>query len=315
MKKINKNITISFLLFFILTVVFSGCIETTSSEKIGIIVTVVPQIEMLEQLGKNYIDITVMVLTGQDPHTFEPTPEQMKKVAQAQAYFIVGSGVEFEILYMDTILEQNPDIKIYDCSKDIDILSYNQHYNQSQQQEQEDEHEVDDEHDHDGTDPHIWTSPLNYKQMTETVYNGLLELDTEHQDYYTENYQIYITRLNELHTNLSTLLQPYHGKSFLVYHPAWGYFADIYNLTQIAINPEGKQPGPAGIAAIIAQAQQENISIIFVSPQFDTTTAETIAVEIQGTVAIANPLMTNYTATVYTLGLKLVQGFKNTYFL
>ena len=138
-----------------------------------------------------------MVPPGESPHSFEPTPEQMKKVAEATAYFKVGSGVEFEVVHMDTILEQNPDLQVFDCSEDISVISLDEHYGKESHHEEEEEHEHEGEehdHDHEGTDPHIWTSPENFKKMAEVVYNGLVEIDSDHQDEYYANYQSYISK-------------------------------------------------------------------------------------------------------------------------
>ena len=303
MKK--KIIYPSIVFIGIIAALLIGCIDNSSTENIGVLVTIVPQEEMLEFIGGDYVDVTVMVPAGESPHSFEPTPEQMTKVAQASAYFKVGSGVEFELVHMDTILEQNSDLKVFDCSKNIAIVSFNEHYGQ------EDYHEGEEDSDHEGTDPHIWTSPVNFKKMAEVAYNGLVEIDPDHQEEYHSNYQAYISKLDNLHTNVSNMLQLYEGKSFMVYHPAWGYFGDTYNLKQIAIEEGGKQPGPAGVAAIIEQAKNENITVVFVSPQFDTSSAEIIANEIDGDVVFANPLMTDYESTILRLAEDMASGFKN----
>ena len=306
MKKNQKNMYLSLVLIGIVSICLTGCIDTASTGKIGVLVTIVPQAEMLEGIGGEFVDVTIMVPPGESPHSFEPTPEQMKKVAQATAYFKVGSGVEFEVVHMDTILEQNSDLQVFDCSEDISVISFDQHYGN------EDHHEEEEEHDHDGgTDPHIWTSPVYFKEMAEVVYNGLIEIDPDHQENYYENYQAYLSKLDTLHANVSNLLEPYENKSFMVYHPAWGYFGDTYHLKMIAIEDEGKQPGPAGIDAIISQAKEENITVIFVAPQFDTSNAETIASEIGGNVVFANPLMTNYEQTITTLAEDMLAGFEN----
>ncbi|MBD3197457.1 MAG: zinc ABC transporter substrate-binding protein [Candidatus Lokiarchaeota archaeon] len=303
----NKKFTYSTLVLIgILSACFAGCIDDTSPDSIGVLVTIVPQAEMVEYIGGEYVDVTIMVPVGESPHSFEPTPEQMIKVAQATAYFKVGSGVEFEIAHMDTILEQNSDLRVFDGSDEITVVSFDEHYGKETHHDDEEEHD----HDHSGTDPHIWTSPVNFKKMAEVVYNGLIDIDPDHQEDYYNNYQKYISMLEDLHKNVSNLLKPYEGKSFMVYHPAWGYFGDTYNLKMIAIEDEGKQPGPTGIAAIITQAKDENITVIFVAPQFDTSSAETIADEIDGNVVFANPLMSNYIETITKLAEDMVSGFE-----
>ncbi len=331
MKNRKKILFSTFVLFGFMSVCLSGCVDNTSTERLGLLVTIVPQAEIVEFIGGEYVDITIMVPPGQDPHNFEPTPEQMKKVAEATAYFKVGSGVEFEVIHMDTILEQNSDLEVFDCSHDITVISFDEHYGNEAHHEEDgghehegddheegeghddehgDEHEGDD-HDHEGTDPHIWLSPVNFKKMAEEIYNGLVEIDPEHQEEYQTNYQAYISRLDDLHTNVSNLLEPYEEKSFMVYHPAWGYFGDTYHLHMIAIEDEGKEPGLQGLNAIIQQAQDENITVIFVAPQFDTTNAETVATEIGGIVVFADPLMSNYEETITKLAEDMVTGFEN----
>jgi len=290
----------------LITTLFTGCINTETTDKIGVLVTIVPQIKMVENIGGSYTDVTVMVPAGQSPHSFEPTPFQMMQVAQASVYFTVGSGVEFEEVYLTTIQEQNSNLMLYDCSENITVISFDEHYNAEHNQTNEGE----DEHNHEGTDPHIWTSPENFKKMATVVYNGLTDIDPAHQEEYYSNYQTYIAKINELHTNISTLLTPYKGQYFMVYHPAWGYFGDTYQLQMIAIEDEGKQPGPAGISAIINQARAKNITVIFVAPEFDTSSAETIAIEIDGTVSYADPLMSNYIKTLETLAQNIVSGFQ-----
>ena len=254
----SKFIFMTVAIIAIFSLIFSGCVENNSNtEKISVLVTVVPQIELVSNIGGDYVDVTVMVPTGESPHSFEPTPNQMIKVAKASAYFKVGSGVEFELTYMNTILEQNSDLIVYDCSREVDVVSFDEHFGQKDYSTDEDM-----DHNHSGTDPHIWASPVNFKKMAEVVYDGLIEIDPTHQDHYYENYQSYISKLDSLHDNLSSMLQPYEGKSFMVYHPAWGYFADEYGLEQIAIEQSGKEPTAQELQHIIEEAKEEEIKVI-----------------------------------------------------
>ena len=305
-KKVDKKIFIIVGILFI-TVLGSGCVEHSSTSKIDVLVSIIPQREMVEAIGGDLVSVTAMVPEGQSPHSYEPTPSQMVTVAKAKAYFIVGSGVEFESVHLDAIIEQNQDLQVVDCSETIDVISFDEHY--GQEDYHEGEHDGEHDHEQGGTDPHIWLSPVNYKKMAESVYKGIIEIDPSNQSVYEKNYQTYIQDLDGFHNNISTLLQPFSGRSFMVYHPAWGYFGDAYQLTQIAIEEDGKQPGPAGVAAIIQQAKNESITVIFVSPQFDTSSAQTIADEIGGSVVSADPLMNDYKETLLTMASDIVAGF------
>ena len=316
MEKNQKIMIIGVVVVILIGVLLFASFNIDSNDRIGVLVTIVPQAEMVEFIGGEFVDVTIMVPPGESPHSFEPTPEQMKKVAEATAYFKVGSGVEFEVIHIDTILEQNSDLQVFDCSEDISVISFDEHFGMEEHHEEEEEHDDDHEegdeldHDHEGTDPHIWTSPDNFKKMAEVVYTGFVEIDPDHQEEYYANYQAYISKLDTLHTNVSNLLEPYENKSFMVYHPAWGYFGDTYDLKMIAIEDEGKKPGPVGIDAIIKQALDENITVIFVAPQFDISSAKTIAEEIDGEVVYANPLMTDYEETITKLAENIVTGFE-----
>ena len=302
MRKKNLFVLGIICITLIITILFTGCQENVSqnSDAIGIIVTIVPQVEMVEAIGRNYIDVTVMVPAGQSPHSSELTPEQLKKVAVASAYFKVGSGIEFELTYMNTIIEQNPDLKVFDCSKEINVVSFDEHYGYEHNKNEQDQHE--------GSDPHIWTSPENFKKMAKVVYEGLVEIDSTHQSEYYDNYQAYIQKLDKLNNDVKEMLEPYKNQSFMVYHPAWGYFGDAYHFKQIAIENEGKQPGPDSAASVINQAKNLNITVIFVAPQFDTSTAEVIAEEIGGEIVFANPLMDDYNTTIRELASGIIEG-------
>jgi zinc transport system substrate-binding protein len=80
----------------------------------------------------------------------------------------------------------------------------------------------------------------------------------------------------------------------MVFHPSWGYFADAYQLQQIAIEHEGKQPGARALSQLIEQAKQNQIKVVFVQPQFDQRQAEQIARAIDGKVMAVDPLAANY---------------------
>jgi len=300
MKIVRKN-----LIVFVVTgimfssVLMAGCQEKTFDDgAMDVLVTIIPQVEMVEAIGGDCVDVTVMVPVGENPHHYELLPSQMVEVANAKAYFTLGSGMEFEINYVDTIIEQNPDIEIVDIHIGVELKALDEHYGQ--------------EHwgNHSGGDAHMWLSPVNMKIMAENVYNALIKIDPDHKSEYESNYQNYSNRLNDLDVNITSMLEPYSGKSFMVYHPGWGYFGDTYNLKQIAIEEGGKQPGSAGVAAIIDQAKEENITVIFVAPQFDTSSAEVIAQEIGGRVVFANPLSDNYETTLFNIAEDIVSGFE-----
>jgi zinc transport system substrate-binding protein len=96
----------------------------------------------------------------------------------------------------------------------------------------------------------------------------------------------------------------------MVFHPAWGYFADNYGLTQVAIEHEGKQPGARGLAALIDQAKQANIKVVFVQPQFDKRQARQVAQAIGGAVVAVDPLAADYVDNLRRVGRQFAKALK-----
>jgi len=259
---------------------------TETDEKIGVIVTIVPQAEFVEKVGEDKVSVVILVPPGASPHTYEPTPSQMQKVAKAKIYAKVGSGIEFELAWMDKIIATNPDMLIIDCSENIELIDITSHYNEHELEIHEDQHF--------GKDPHIWTSPRNAKIMVENICNGLIEIDPSNKKYYAQNKAAYVNDLEETDRKLSNSFSKLKVRKFMVYHPTWGYLAKDYDLEQIPIEKEGKEPNIEGIAYLIDQAKGNNIKVIFATPEFQTDIAETIADEMGGTVVLVSPLEKDY---------------------
>lgn len=178
--------------------------------------------------------------------------------------------------------------------------------------EEHDEHNDHDEHEghvHTGLDPHIWLDPVLVKKQASSIYKTLVKIDSENKDFYKTNYENFIKQLDILDNKLANILKPYKGKSFMIFHPAWGYFAKRYNLEQIAVEVHGKEPKPAQLVELVKEAKLHNIKIVFVSPQFSQKGAKTISKSIKGNVAIMNPLALEWDENL----LKVANDIANTY--
>ena len=150
------------------------------------------------------------------------------------------------------------------------------------------------DHDHVGQDPHIWLSPKNAMVMVDNIYEALVKIDPDNRHYYSQNKDVYIETLRDLDNNMRNIFSNMATKKFFVYHPSWGYFANEYDLEMIPIEEEGKAPTPEGIIHLIKQAKENNIRVIFATPEFETETAETVAHEIGGSVVLLSPLEKDY---------------------
>lgn len=254
----------------------SGCVneDGVKDEKIGVLVTIPPQAEFVKSVGGERVDVMVMIPPGASPHAYAPTPSQLKAVSEAEIYFKVGSGVEFEEVWLDKIIAMNPDIIVIDGSRGISRLD---------------------------DDPHIWNSPINARKMVENFYTGLIMVDPDHSDEYMSNRDEYLQRLDDLDEYIHEKLDGYTNRVFMVYHPSFGYFAEEYNLTQISVERDGKEPTPKVLQECIDEAKRYNLSYIYVEPQFTTQGARTIADEIEGEILFIDPLPTEYITNMQTI--------------
>jgi zinc transport system substrate-binding protein len=259
--------------------------------RIGVVVTVLPQHEFVERVGGDKVYITVMVPPGASPHTYEVTPAQMVQLSKARIYCKVGAPIEFEIAWLDKLLAQNKDILVVDCSRGIDLIRS-------------------DDPDEPGMDPHIWTSPRNAKLMVQNICAGLSQADPQNRTYYESNRDSYLKELDGLDTEMGALFKNAGSRTFIVYHPAWGYFARDYGLHQIGIEQEGKEPRAAYMSRLINEARRQDIKVIFVSPEFDSRNAEAIAREIGGRVIVIDPLAGNYLENMQKVATAFKEALK-----
>jgi zinc transport system substrate-binding protein len=259
-----------FLISLLMILSLSGCskkIEQT--EKIHIVVSILPLAEFTESIGANRVQVSVMIPAGTTPHGYEPTPAQLADLSKANIYVKVGTPLEFETAWLDKILSINKDMLLCNASRNITLPEPD-------------------------LDPHVWLSPLNAQLMVENIYNALIKIDAQNKNLYYHNKQKYIEKLSELNERIQVLFSDKKHRKFITYHPAWGYFARAYNLEQISIEAEGKEPTAKSILRIIEQAKKENIHTVFASPQFSTKSAQLIAREIHGKVILIDPLEKNY---------------------
>ncbi len=252
-----------------------------------VVVTIPPQAEFVKRVGGEKVTVITMVPQWADPHTYEPTPAQLMNVSKAKMYVKMGSGIEFEIAWMDKIKSINENMLIVDCSNGIELLK------------------------EDGkADPHIWLSPKNAKIIVENICKGLVQIDPANRTYYEQNKEAYLRDLDALDKEISQILSASKAHKFIVYHPAWSYFARDFGLEQISVEEGGKEPTPERIASIIEEAKRNNITKIFASPQFKDK-AEVIAKEIGGKVVEINPLAENYIENMRKFAEELAEEGEN----
>ncbi|KYC52427.1 MAG: high-affinity zinc transporter periplasmic component [Candidatus Methanofastidiosum methylothiophilum] len=259
--------------------------DANKNDKIIVYATIQSQKEMIEAVGGDKVTVNIIVPPGDSPHTRDLTPSQLTDLAKARIYVMVGSGVEFEVKSIDKIRDLNKNMIVIDSSKGIELISIGFHAHEGEELHSEEE---------DGKDPHIWNSIKNGKTMVQNIYDGLILVDPDNKEYYLKNRDEYIMKLDEADQYIANELTDIPNRSFMIFHPSWGYFARDYNLTQIAIEVGGKEPTLQSLSHTIEEAKEENIKTVFVSPGFSSKAAEIITKEIGGKTEVLDPLAENY---------------------
>ena len=242
-----------------------------SAGVLNFVVSIVPQQYFVERIGGEQVNVMVMVPPGFSPATYEPKPEQLQALSEAHAY--VRIRVPFEEAWMDRIVSANEDMLIIDECTGIERIG--------------------------GKDPHIWLSPQLVEVQAQTIHDGLVELDPGHEADYEANLETFLADLDELDAYIQETLSGLESRKFLVFHPAWSYFARDYDLEMIPVQIEGSAPSAVEMADLIQTAQENNIRVVFAQPEFSTESAEAIAQEIGGQVLLISPLAADWLDNLY----------------
>jgi zinc transport system substrate-binding protein len=250
-----------------------------NGDVLHVAVSIPPQKYFVEKIGQNHIHVTVMMPPGANPHIYEPKPQQIVALSNVSLYFSIG--FPFEKVWLNRFLSTYPHLRVIYTDEGIEKIPMTSHGGH---------------HEDEGSlDPHIWLSPGLVMVQAATILDALKQIDPQHSDFYTENYNRFMSELGNLDKDLKRLFSEQgHARKFLVFHPSWGYFAHDYGLEQIAVEVEGKEPKPSDLMRVIETAKLNGIKAIFVQPQFSRKSAKAIASAIHGNVIAADPLAENW---------------------
>ena len=287
----------SLLLSALCILLCSGCPEQQKSDKLTVAAGLPPVAGIVSAIGGDKVNVISVLPQGRTPHDFTPRTATIKEVSGASVLF--STGMPFENKIAEFVKKQNH--RVCDVSAGIDRIAFH-------------DGSLHDHHHHDGCssddhDPHIWLSPANARKIAENVCNELISLDPANESYYRENCKKLCDKLTELDKKNAVKLAPHKGKTFFVYHPAFGYFANAYGLKQRAIELNGREATPAQLAKITQEAKECGISTVFVQEQFNPGSAEALARQIKGNVVALDPLAEDICGNLEKITDALEAGF------
>jgi len=275
--------------------------EVPADSVLSIFVSVLPHSSIVKRIGKKHVNVSVMVKPGHSPATYEPTPRQLSLLAEAKIYF--RTGVPFEHGFMEKIRSTYPRLKIIDMRSNVDMISMSPVLGGEESLDHGKIH-----HDHgSGPDPHIWLDPGRLMIQADTVFEALSAQAPEHRSCFRANLDALKKELKKLSEEFSRRLAPFRGRSFMIYHPSLGYFADAFGLRQLAVESGGKEPNSKALAALVQKGKEQKLKAVFIQKQLSQVSARLFASEIGARVISFDPLDSDVIGNIRMIGNTMAQ--------
>lgn len=209
------------------SILFTACSyknndNTNDNGKLKVVTTIFPEYDLTRAIAKDKIDLSLMIKPGVDVHSFSPTPQDIKKIQEADILIYGGTTHDkwVEDMLKSTDLSNKKVIKMSDNIEQLDEevvegMKHEHHHEGEHKHEdeknEEDEHHHEGEHhhhDHEGEkDPHYWTSPKNAIIMVNTIEKSLSEIDEKNKGFYEENAKKYIEELTKVQKELKEVAE------------------------------------------------------------------------------------------------------------
>ncbi len=267
-------------LFSLLAAVVS-CTGTSRNEAKDriIYVTIQPLKSIVEEVVGNDFEVRVLVPAGASPESFEPTAKQLSELGRSR--YVVGIGLlDFE---QNLTSKLNQGCTILALSEGIKPIAGSCSH-------------CGGHHTH-GIDPHIWTSPAELRLMVENLSSRLMA-DYPDSVCYRERATVLTSKIDSLDSRLKEKIEQSSHREFAIYHPAFSYLSRHYNIEQVAIESEGKEPSAKRIAQIIEWARARGVTKIFYQSQFPASCVEVIASDIGAESITIDPLADDIMAEI-----------------
>ena len=295
-----------FLYLIILCVILAGCKgtpqkqadsrKTSGTEKpavtVTVTVTISPYKYFVDQIAKGKVDVNVMVSNGNNPETYEPYAQQMMELSKSALYLKVGS-IGFEQTWMKKLQDNAPDMKVIDTSVGIKPAKTPGG----------------------NIDPHVWMSCSNARIIASNILKALSELEPKNKAFFEKNYLSLLSIIDKRDSIIKESFKknPDLVRKFVIYHPILTYFARDYQLEQLAIEEEGREPSAAQLKSLIERARKEKIKFCLIQAEFANRNTTTFIKESHTKPMDINPLQGDWNwamqeAAAAVQGKKIVVG-------
>ncbi|MDO4789754.1 MAG: zinc ABC transporter substrate-binding protein [Porphyromonas sp.] len=245
-----------------------------------IMVSIAPQKFFAKKLLGDIAEVKVLVPPGANPESFDPTPNTLLSLSSCKAFFYMGS-LTMENTLIDAISESG--VRLIDLSGYVP-------------KEAMDAYGVDHvcshpgHHDSHFGDPHYWSSILGGRAIAKGMFETLQSLFPEYKELLHENYLQLSADIDRIEKEIQELKSQSSIRSFVIYHPSLSFFSGEWELNQIAVEREGKEPTPQHIEQLIEEAKTQNAGVVLLQQEFNSSSVESIAKALSLKTFTINPL-------------------------
>ncbi len=308
MKKISVFFLILAFSLMILSSSFHPADALQPAEDVEVQVSIYPIFELADRIAGDRLEIEQVTPQGTEIHGYEPSPRRMAALERADAFILVGAGLEpWGDRAIDTL--DGEDIKILELAGKVDLRLFEEehdhdhnhehgHENDEQKHdkhehdiENEEGHDHEHDHQHGEYDTHIWLDFEIMQRAAAELSDLFAELDPEGKEMYREKKEAVQEKLAELDNAYREGLAERIYDDIIVSHAAFGYLADNYALNQHAVTglSPHDEPSPRAVRRLIDLAEETGVEHIFMEVLASPETVEVIASEADLEILTLNP--------------------------
>jgi zinc transport system substrate-binding protein len=262
--------------------------QVNLNEKPIIAVSIVPESTFIQAICGDKVDVVTMIPSGMSPTNYEPSPEKISTFQNADIYFAIGVPTEQANIYSKI----NENTKLIRLDEMVEKIYEDRFFEDG------------------GRDPHIWLSLKRVKVMLEIMTEEISLLDEENREYYEENKEIYLQKIDATNLVLEEMFAKSDDTCFIAYHPSFGYIAEEYDLMMYTLEKNGKEATPRHLQELIDLAKEKEIDTIFYQTEVNSRQSEEFAEEIGGNATSLSPLASNYLKNMENMAKKIIEGMK-----
>lgn len=269
-------------LVLVLLIFLTGCSAPAPEARIQVAASIFPLADITRNVGKEMVDVYVLIPPGASPHTFEPSPREFRKFANVRVFVTVGAGFEFWAEKLITAVATES-LLVIRASQGIEMIPNVAHAHQETKLSPAGIR---------GGNPHIWLDLAIAKKIAYQIAGALAKLDHHHARFYMGNADEYVSLIDSLDREIQETVSGFQIKDYVAFHPAWEYFAKRYGLNQVGIIEEspGRDPTPKQLKRIVENIGKSGIRAVFSEPQLSAKVASAIAEEANIRVLVLDPL-------------------------